>query len=104
VQGGWVTLEGQIERMVRHVRGVTASVTLLASSPPASQVEAENEIGKALQREAAVDARQIGTEVSGRTVRLYGRVQSITEVNAARDAAAAAPGVVSAGSRLVISP
>ena len=90
--------------MVRHVRGVTGITDTLSLIPPASQVEAENEIEKALQREAAVDARQIRTEVSGRTVRLYGRVHSITEANAARDAAAAAPGVVSAGSHLVISP
>jgi hypothetical protein len=37
VSDGWVTLEGEVERMVRNVRGVVSVTDLIAVKPPVSQ-------------------------------------------------------------------
>lgn len=80
VQNGWVTLEGsvefsyqryEIERMVRHVRGVvgvTDSVMVRRPSAPPEQVKTQ--ITEAFQRSAEFDARRIRVEVSDHTARL----------------------------------
>ena len=54
--------------------------------------------------EAEIDARHIRVEVSDHTAKLYGHVHSLQEANAARAAAAAAPGISRVDSHLVISP
>jgi osmotically-inducible protein OsmY len=113
VQGGWVTLEGhvdydfqrrEIERMVRHVRGVVGITDSLSLTPPVSPFRVEAEIEGAFQRAAGVDARQVSVEVSDRTAKLYGHVHSIREARAAQAAAAAAPGVAQVESHLTVLP
>jgi osmotically-inducible protein OsmY len=113
VQNGRVTLEGhvdydfqrrEVERMVRHVRGVVGITDELVLTPPASPLEVESEIQDAFEREAGVDARQVSVEVSDRTARLYGHVRSLREAEAARAAAAAAPGVARVESFLTVIP
>jgi osmotically-inducible protein OsmY len=113
VQNGWVTLDGQVdydfqrrevERMVRHVRGVVGITDELALPPPASPLEVESEIQDAFERAAGVDARQVRVEVSEHTARLHGHVHSLREAEAARAAAAAAPGVSRVESFLTVLP
>jgi len=113
VENGWVILAGEVrydfqrrevERMVRQVRGVTGVTNAITVKPPASPAGARTAIGDALRRAAEVDARQIRVEVSGRTAKLYGHVHSMREAAAAKASAAAAPGVASVESHLVVTP
>jgi osmotically-inducible protein OsmY len=113
VQAGWVTLEGhvdhdferrEVERMVRHVRGVIGVTDSITVEPPASASVVEEEIEEAFKREAEIDARHIRIEVSDHTAKLYGHVHSMHEVSAARAAAASAPGVAAVENHLVVSP
>jgi osmotically-inducible protein OsmY len=113
VEHGWVTLEGEVdhdyqrrevERMVRHVRGVTGVLNNITVRPPASPVRVQDLIGDMLKRQAEVEARQIRVEVTDHTAKLYGQVHSLKEASAAQAAAAAAPGIASVESHLVITP
>jgi osmotically-inducible protein OsmY len=113
VQSGWVSLDGQVEydfqrreveRMVRHVRGVIGITNDITVSPPVSAERVQAEIEEAFKREAEVDARHIRVEVSEHTATLYGHVHSLHEATAAAAAAAAAPGVAKVESRVRVSP
>jgi osmotically-inducible protein OsmY len=112
VEHGWVTLEGdvdhdyqrrEVERMVRHVRGVTGLLNNITVRPPANPAQVQTLIEEMLKRQAEVDALQIRVEVSDRTARLYGQVHSLQEATAAQAAAASAPGVASVESHLLIA-
>jgi osmotically-inducible protein OsmY len=113
VQNGWVTLEGEVdhdyqrrevERMVRQIRGVIGVTDNITVRPPTSPERVKQVIEEALKREAEVDARHISVEISDHTAKLYGHVHSLHEASAARAAAAAAPGVATVESHLVVSP
>jgi len=113
VQAGWVTLDGQVEwdyqrheveRMVRHVRGVVGITNNIMVTPRVSAERVQAEIEEAFKREAEVDARHVSVVVSDHTAKLYGHVHSLNEATAATTAAAAAPGVASVESHLVVSP
>jgi osmotically-inducible protein OsmY len=113
VQGGWVTLDGEVdydyqrrevERMVRQVGGVIGVTDLITVKPPASPEKVQAVIEDAFKREAEVDARHIKVEVSDHTATLYGHVHSLREASAARAAAASAPGVATVESHLLVSP
>ena len=113
VEGGWVILDGEVdydyqrrevERMVRQVRGVIGVTDLITVKPPVSAEKVEQVIEDAFRREAEVDARHIRVEMSDHTAKLYGHVHSLHEASAARAAAAAAPGVATVESHLVIEP
>ena len=91
-------------RMVCHVRGVTGLLNNITVRPPANPAQVETLIGEMLKRQAEVNALQIRVEVSDRTARLYGQVHALQEATAAQAAAAAAPGVSSVQSHLVIAP
>jgi osmotically-inducible protein OsmY len=113
VQNGWVTLDGEVEheyqrreveRMVRHVRGVTGVLNSITVTSPVSPDSVQAMIEEAFKREAEVDARHIRVEVTDHTAKLYGRVHSLHEAGAARAAAAAAPGVATVESHLAVEP
>lgn len=113
VENGWVTLDGEadhdfqrreVERMVRHVRGVIGVTDLIAVRPPAIPERVEAVIEETFKREAEVDARHIRVEVSDHTAKLYGHVHSLQEAMAAQAAAAAAAGIAVVESHLVVSP
>jgi osmotically-inducible protein OsmY len=113
VQAGWVTLEGhvehdyqrrEVERMVRNVRGVLGVTNTITVEPPVHPERVEAEIEEAFKREAEIDARHVRVEVSDHTAKLYGHVHSLKEANAAKTAAASAPGIAAVESHLVISP
>jgi osmotically-inducible protein OsmY len=113
VQNGWVTLDGEVdydyqrrevERMIRQVRGVVGVTDTITVKPPVSPQKVQAVIEDAFKREAEVDARHIKVEVSDHTAKLYGHVHSLHEASAARAAAAAAPGVATVESHLLVSP
>ncbi len=113
MQNGWVTLDGnvrydfqrrEVERMVRHVRGVAGITDLITVAPPASPERVREAIEDTFRREAEVDARHVSVEVSDHTAKLYGHVHSLKEASAARQAAAAAPGIATVESHLLVSP
>jgi osmotically-inducible protein OsmY len=113
VQNGWVTLEGhvdhdfqrhEVERMVRHVRGVVGVTNAVTIAPPVTPDRVEEQIEEAFKREAEIDARHVRAEAADHTVRLYGQVHSMKEASAAVAAAAAAPGVAEVESHLVVVP
>jgi osmotically-inducible protein OsmY len=113
VQAGWVTLEGEVEhdfqrreveRMVRHVWGVVGVTDFITINAPVRPERVEEAIEDTFKREAEVDARHIRVEVSDHTAKLYGHVHSLKEASAARAAAAAAPGVATVESHLLVSP
>ena len=113
VQNGWVTLDGEVEheyqrreveRMVRHVRGVTGVLNSITVTSPVSPDSVQAMIEEAFKREAEVDARHIRVEVTDHTAKLYGHVHSLHEASAARAAAAAAPGVATVESHLAVEP
>ena len=113
VRAGWVTLNGEVEwqyqrleveRMVRHVRGVVGISNNIVVTPKVSPGQVQAKIEEAFKREAEVDARHISVAVSDHTARLYGHVHSLSEANAARVAAASAPGIASVESHLVVTP
>jgi osmotically-inducible protein OsmY len=113
VEHGWVTLEGvvdhayqrdEVERMVRHVRGVVGITNNIEVRPQVTAREVEKSIAETLKRHAELDANNIRVEVSDHTARLYGHVHSIHEAEVAREAAAAAPGVGRVESFLTVLP
>jgi osmotically-inducible protein OsmY len=113
VQDGWVTLDGEVEhdyqrreveRMVRNVRGVVGVTDNVTVKPPPSPEAVKEEIEETFKREAEIDARHIRVEVSDHTARLYGHVHSLHEAEVARAAVAAAPGVATVDSHLLVSP
>ena len=113
VENGWVTMEGvveyahqrnEVERMVRHVRGVIGITNNIQVRPPATEQNLQARIAEALRRHAELDARSISVEVNDHTARLYGHVHSIHELSAARAAAASAPGIERVESHLTVIP
>jgi osmotically-inducible protein OsmY len=110
---GWVTLKGvvdhayqreEVERMVRHVRGVTGVTNGIEVTASGAAEETEKRIAEMLRRQADLDARSIRVEVSDHTAHLYGHVHSVHEAEAARRAAESAPGVVRVESDLAVLP
>jgi len=113
VQGGWVTLEGEVEhdyqlreveRTVRQMRGVVGVTDTMTVKPPVAREQVQDVIEDALRREAQIDARHIKVQLSGGVAKLYGMVRSMREATAAADAAAAAPGISVVENHLVVIP
>ncbi len=114
VEHGWPgTLEGnvdhdhqrrEVERMVRHVRGVIGLLNNITVRPPANPAQVETLIEEMLKRQAEVDARQIRVEVSGRTGQALRPGAFATRGDRRPGGGkASAPGVASVESHLVIA-
>ncbi|HEX9095844.1 MAG TPA: BON domain-containing protein [Candidatus Dormibacteraeota bacterium] len=112
VSNGWVTFEGEVEwpyqraaaeravREIKWIRGISNRVTV---RPRVTPRDVEKKILQAFHRSADVDARGIRIETTGGTVILRGQVRSWSEVEAAKRAAWAAPGVSTVINELVVS-
>ena len=104
VQNGWITLDGTVERffqkseaerVVRNLLGARGVINRIAVKPVISPADVRNQIARALERTAEVDAKRISVEIQGTKVVLRGAVKSWLEREAAERAAWAAPGVAS---------
>jgi osmotically-inducible protein OsmY len=111
VQHGWITLTGEVswqyqrqaaEESVRRLQGVTSITNNIALLPRASAPDVRARIEKALQRHAHVEATGVRVTVENRKVTLEGTVDSLSEREAAENAAWSAPGVQYVEDRLKI--
>lgn len=113
VDGGWVTLEGEVdyryqqaaaENAVRNLVGVKGVSNLISIKTPAVMAtEVKEKIDNALRRAAEVHAEHIKVKVLDDQVILNGRVSSWAERQEAERAAWSAPGVRNVEDDLVIA-
>ena len=102
VEGGWLTLSGDVEWQfqrevaadcVRHLTGVTGVSNQIAVKPPLSATVVKSDIEAALKRRAAADAKAIAVDVKGGDVTLTGTVHSWAERDLATRSAWGSSGV-----------
>lgn len=102
VEGGWLTLSGDVEWQfqrqdaadsVRYLSGVTGVSNQIAIKPSLSATVVKSDIEAALKRRAAADAKTIAVEVKGGDVTLTGTVHSWTERDLATRSAWGTAGV-----------
>lgn len=114
VSGGWVTLEGKVERWqqredagrcVERLGGVLGVTNKIEVAPP--KVDANkirSSIEGALTRRAEREARRIGVSVVDGVVTLTGKVDSWAEKNAVGHLASYSPGVKSVANKITVDP
>jgi len=111
VEGGWVTLDGEVEwehqrqaaeKAVRNLMGVTGVSNLVKVTPRIDPSDIEKKLHDALLRQADREANRIQIAVDGAQVHLRGRVRSWAEFHAAQRAAWSAPGVSSVVNDLIV--
>ena len=102
VEGGWITLSGELEweyqrqtaaGAVRYLVGVTGVSNQIAIKPKVSVSVVKSDIEAALKRRAQADAQKIAVEVRGADVTLTGTVHSWSERDLATHSAWGTPGV-----------
>jgi len=102
VEGGWVTLSGEVDwdyqrqsasRAVRYLMGVTGVSDQITLKPAVSLRVVKEDIEAALRRRARDEAKDITVQVQGTDVILSGTSHSWAESELARNAAWSAPGV-----------
>jgi osmotically-inducible protein OsmY len=113
VKNGAVTLTGEvewhyqrsnIERNIEHVSGVTNIINLIHIKPCLSATDIREQIKKALERHAAVEASKITVETWNGTVTLSGTVESPGELDWIEQAAWAAPGITTLVNNVRVAP
>lgn len=102
VEGGWVTLTGNVDwkyqkqtaaDSVRNLMGVTGVSDQIAVRPPVSSIAVMSDIESALTRAAIADAGKISVAVHGCDVTLSGTVHNWAERETATNSAWGTPGV-----------
>ncbi len=111
VEDGYIYLSGKVawdyqrkaaKRTVQNLLGVQGVVNNIEIVPKVKPQNVENEIIKALERSATLEAKGIRVQVDGSTVQLKGRVHSIKEREEAEQAAYKAPGVRALKNEIVV--
>jgi osmotically-inducible protein OsmY len=113
VQGGWITLSGEVEwyfqkqaaeHAVRKLSGVVGVLNELTIRPRVvDESDVKSRIEDALERNAEIEADGIHVGVAGSSVTLEGAVHSWHERAVAQRAAWSIPGVSFVDNRLAIS-
>jgi osmotically-inducible protein OsmY len=102
VEGGWLTLTGDVEwqyqreeaaSSVRYLAGVTGVSNQISIRPSVSATVVKSDIEAALKRRAAADAKTISVDVTGGDVTLTGTVHSWAERDLATRSAWGSHGV-----------
>lgn len=114
VSGGWVTLEGKVDRSQQRddaarcverlngVLGVTNKIEVVPRKVDAAKIRSS--IEAALARRAAREAQRIGVTVLDGVVTLTGKVDSWAEKNAVGQLASYSPGVKSVANQITVDP
>ncbi len=112
VEGGWVTLSGEVEwgyqkrdaeRAIRVLGGVTGVKNAISIRHQVDPQSIRDAIQTAFQRGAALEGSGINVEIDGSTVTLSGKVKAWHERRAAEDAAWTVPGVSEVHDYLVLA-
>jgi osmotically-inducible protein OsmY len=102
VENGEVRLEGQVDveyeatnvkRVIENLAGVRSVINLISVSPKPSVFDIKQRIVAAFQSSATIDAGKIEVDVVADKVILWGNVRSFAQMEEAKNAASAAPGV-----------
>lgn len=102
VEGGWVTLSGEVDwqfqrqsatAAVRYLMGTTGVSDQIVLRPHATAIVVKADIESALRRSARGGTHKISVDVSGDQVTLDGTADSWAERESARHAAWGTPGV-----------
>ena len=102
VEGGWLTLSGDVEwqfqrqdagNSVRHLSGVTGVSNQISIKPRLSATAVKSDIEAALKRSATTDVQTISVTVEGADVTLTGTVHSWAERDLATRSAWGSAGV-----------
>jgi osmotically-inducible protein OsmY len=102
VEGGWVTLSGEVPwdyqrqaalNAVKYLMGVVGVTDKIRIKSKASASLVKSDIEAALKRRAKLDAQNISVDVLGSDVTLTGTVHSWSERELAANSAWATPGV-----------
>ncbi|MEO6917749.1 MAG: BON domain-containing protein [Collimonas sp.] len=112
VEGGWITLSGDVawdyqreaaEIAVHHLLGVTGVSNQITLRPRVDLSAVEADIETALKRRAKADAPDITVEINGTDVILSGTVHSLAERDLAKHSAWSTPGVRNVTNNIVIA-
>lgn len=112
VDHGWITLTGDVDWNYQRAAAESAVADLLGVNGVTNSIKIKDQvlpsdvktrIEEALKRSAEAEGRKIHVVVQGDTVTLTGNVHSFGEVEDARFAAWAAPGVMTVINNLTIS-
>jgi len=102
VEGGWVTLSGDVgwqyqkqaaADSIRYLMGVIGVSNQIGIKPSVTATAVKSDIEAALKRTAMADAKKIAVAVQGTDVTLTGTVQSWSERETATSSAWGTPGV-----------
>jgi len=111
VEGGWLTLSGDVEwqyqrldaeRSLRYLPGVVGVSNQIAVKPALAASVVKADIVAALKRSAAADAKAIAVEVDGSDVTLTGAVHSWAERELATRSAWSTTGVCNVIDKMTI--
>lgn len=112
VENGWVTLEGEVEwqyqktaayNAVNWLRGVKGVSNMVIVKPVINKTLVRDEIKRALERNADIEAGKVDILTSGHKVTLKGKAGSWHEKNIIARAAWASPGVTEVVDEIEIS-
>ncbi|MCF6405337.1 BON domain-containing protein [Chitinophaga filiformis] len=113
VEDGWITLDGEVEwqyqkqaaeNLVKDLQGVKGVTNLIRLRPALTRSIVKDNIKKALERSADVEADAISIITEGHNIILRGKVRSWGERNEIEKAVWATPGVVDVKDELIIAP
>jgi osmotically-inducible protein OsmY len=111
VEGGWVTLAGEVEweyqrraaeNAVRPLMGVTGVSNMVRIAPRLHATDVQKKLQEALARQARRESDHLRISVDGSKVALHGKVHSFAEYQAVRNAAWSVPGVTAVENNLVV--
>jgi osmotically-inducible protein OsmY len=112
VERGWLTLSGEVnwqfqkqaaDAAVHRLSGVAGVTNLITVKPDIDGSEVREKLQRALQRQAALEARSLDIAVDGDKVTLSGHVGSWHERDVANRTAWSIPGVKRVDDRLTVS-